>query len=147
MGRAPQAPHIAGPDHSYYPVKRTELGNLIMHSRNQKYQAKDHAEKRIYKQSRRQRIKETSSIRKIHITVNIGFSITKGLYVRNNNNNQSNMLYPNPSPTPSFTTFSTFFISTGHCSLMTQILKVCGKLLTIPPQILIMLLCQPPSLQ
>ena len=147
MGRAPQASHVTDSDRSYYPVKRTELGHLIMHSRNQKYQVKTMQIRRIYKQPRWQRIKETRSIRKIHIKVNIGFLIAKGLYVRNNNNYNSNTLYPNPSPTPSFSTFNTFFISTGHCSLMTQILKVCCKLLTIPPQILIMLLCQPPSLQ
>jgi len=47
MGRAPQASHIAGPDHSYYPAKRTELGQLIMHFRNQMYQVKDHAAKEV----------------------------------------------------------------------------------------------------
>ena len=36
MGKAPQESQVAGPDHSYDPAKRKELGQLIMHFMNQK---------------------------------------------------------------------------------------------------------------
>ena len=50
MGRAPQESHMAGPDHSYYPVKRTELGHQIIYCRKQMDQVKDHeAEKGLVK--------------------------------------------------------------------------------------------------
>jgi len=45
MGRSSQSSTVEGPDSSYYPPKRTELGQLIMHFRNQMYQVKDHAAK------------------------------------------------------------------------------------------------------
>jgi len=32
MGRASRASSVAGPDRSYYLIKRTELGQLIMHA-------------------------------------------------------------------------------------------------------------------
>jgi len=84
----------------------------------------------VYKQPKMKRIKETSSNREIQITANIGFLITKVLYVRYNSNN-SNTFYPNPFP-PLFLLVP-IFISTWHCSLVTQTLSVCDKLLTIPP--------------
>ena len=41
MGRTPQESRVIEPYHSYSPAKRTELGQLIMHFRNQMYCATD----------------------------------------------------------------------------------------------------------
>ena len=144
MGRASQASSVAGPDRSYYLTKRTELGQLIMHAfKEPEVLGKITCSKEGFTINQDDKeSKKVAARGNLHNSNKNDF--TKGFYVRYNNNN-SNTLYPNPIP-PFFIHIPSF-ISTGHCSLVTQTLKVCGELLTIHPQMLIMLLQQPPSLQ
>ena len=144
MGRASQASSVAGPDRSYYLTKSTEPGQLIMHAfKEPEVLGKITCSKEGFTINQDDKeSKKVAARGNLHNSNKNDF--TKGFYVRYNNNN-SNTLYPNPIPP--FSTHNSSFISTGHCSLVTQTLKVCGELLTIPPQMLIMLLQQPPSLQ
>jgi len=64
MGRASRASSMAGPDHSYYLTKRTELGQLIMHAyKEPEIRENNKQQGRAYNQSRGQGIREISSKR------------------------------------------------------------------------------------